>query len=65
MQFRQLNRSFVIKGHMRAKKVVVSNKEDSKGNSAIDNIEAVRGINVIFISSIKTFNDLFKRSKLF
>jgi len=50
---------------MRAKKVVVSNKEDSKGNSAIDNIEAVRGINVIFISSIKTFNDLFKRSKLF
>ena len=50
---------------MRAKKVVVSNKEDSKGNSAIDNIKPVRKLNVIFISSIESFDELFKRSKLF
>jgi len=63
LQFRQLNRGFVIKGHMRAKEVVVGNKEGGKGDSAIDNIEAVRRLNMIFISSIESFDELFKLMK--
>ena len=50
---------------MRAKEVVMSNKEGSKGDSAIDNIKAVRRLHMIFVSSIEAFDELFKRSKLF
>lgn len=49
---------------MRAKEVVVSNKEGSKGDSTIDNIKTVIRLNMIFISSIESFNELFKLSKL-
>ncbi len=48
---------------MRAKEVVVSYKESSKSNSAIDTIEAVRRLHVIFIGSVEAFNELFKRSE--
>jgi len=64
MQFWELNRCFVIKGHMRAQEVVVGNKEGSKSYSAINAIEAVRRFNMVFIGSIEAFNKLFKRPKL-
>jgi len=41
-----------------------SNKEGSKGDSAIDDIKSMRRFNMIFISSIESFNELFKRSEL-
>jgi len=50
---------------MRAKEVVVCNKEGSKSNSAVGCIKAVGRFHMVFIGSVKALNDLFKRSELF
>jgi hypothetical protein len=49
---------------MRAKEVVVSNKQSSKRDSAIRAIKAVRRPHMILVSSVKAFNELFKGSEL-
>ena len=42
----------------------MSNKEGSKGDSAIDSIEAVRRLHMIFVSSIEAFDELFEGAPL-
>jgi len=51
--------------HMRAQKVVVSNKQGSQRFCSIRAIEAVRRSHMMFISSVKPLNKLFKGSELF
>ena len=50
---------------MRAQEVVVSNKQSSKRDSSIRAIKAVRRFHVVFISSVKAFNELFEGSEFF
>lgn len=50
---------------MRAKEVVVSDKEGSERNSAIKAVEATSRSDVMFKGSIEAFNELFKRSEFF
>jgi hypothetical protein len=64
-KFRHLDRGFVIKRHMRAQEVVVGDKESGKRDSAIGIVKAMRRLNVVFIGSVETFDDLFKGSELF
>lgn len=63
MQLRQLNRGIVIQGHMGAQEVVMSYEQSSQRDSAIRAIKAVRRLHVVFISSVKALNDLFKGSE--
>ncbi len=50
---------------MRSEEVVVSYKEGSERNSAIEAVETASGSDMIFKSSIEAFNELFKRSEFF
>lgn len=50
---------------MGAEEVVVGNKEGSKRNSAVRAVEAASRSDMIFKSSIKAFDKLFKRSEFF
>ena len=50
---------------MRAKEVVVSYKEGSERNSAVEAVKAASRSDMKFKSSIKAFNELFKRSEFF
>lgn len=60
-----MNRSFVIKGHMRTEEVVVSDKESGKSDGAIEAVETASRFDMMFKGSIETFNELFKRSEFF
>ena len=50
---------------MRAEEVVVSYKEGSERNGAVGAVKAASRSDMIFKSSIKAFNELFKRSEFF
>ena len=54
-----------MQGHMRAQEVVVSDKQGSQRDGSIGAIEAVRRSHMMFISSVKPFDKLFKGSELF
>jgi len=48
---------------MGAQEVVMSYEQSSQRDSAIRAIKAVRRLHVVFISSVKALNDLFKGSE--
>lgn len=48
---------------MGAQEVVMSYEQSSQRDSAMRTIKAVRRLHVVFISSVKTLNDLFKGSE--
>jgi len=50
---------------MRAKEVVVSDKEGRKGDGTVEAVKAASRSDMEFKSSIKAFNELFKRSEFF
>jgi len=50
---------------MRAKEVVMGYEQSSKRNSAIGTIKAVGRFHMVFVSSVKALDDLFKRSEFF
>ena len=53
-----------VEGGMGSEEIVVSNKEDGSGDSAVKVIETVSRVNMMFESSIETFNELFEGSEL-
>ncbi len=48
---------------MRAQEVVMGHEQSSKRDSSIRAIKAVRRFHVVFISSVKTLNELFEGSE--
>ena len=62
---RQVDRSFVMKGHMGTKEVVMGYEEGCKGYSAIEGTEAARGFHMVFVGSVEALDELFKWSELF
>lgn len=65
ISLRQINGGLMFQSHMRSEKVIVSDKEGSEGDSTVVGIKATGGCNVVFIGSVKAFNELFKRSECF
>lgn len=54
-----------MQGHMGAQEVVMGHEQSSKRDGTVRAIKAVRRFYVVFISSVKTLNELFKGSELF
>ena len=54
-----------MQGHMWAQEIVMSNKQSSQRDGAIRAIEAMRRFDMVFISSVKPLNELFKCPEFF
>jgi hypothetical protein len=65
IKLRQMNWGLIFQSHIGSEKVIVSDKEGSECNSAVGGVKATGGFNVVFIGSVKAFNELFKRSEFF
>lgn len=58
------NGNLIAQGSMRAEEVVVSDEEGSQGEGAILGGEAAGGSDVVLVSAVEAFNELFKRAEL-
>lgn len=63
-QFRYRDRDRIIQRGVRAQEVVMSNEKGSSRDSAIEIIEGMSRFDMGFISSVKSFNNLFKMSEM-
>jgi len=62
-QVRFRDRDGIIEGGMRSQEIVMSDKKDGSRDSAVEVIEAMSRSDMGFISSVKSFDELFKRSE--
>ena len=54
---------FIVEGHVWAQEVIVCDDKSCEGNGAVIGFEAAAWADMEFKSSVKTFNELFKRPK--
>lgn len=64
LKLRQLNRRFIVQGHMRPQEVVMSHKERCQDHCAVVAVKPGCGPHVILIGSVQALDELFKRSPL-